>query len=81
MRLIDAGHMKETIEKVVKAQKGNENDHILVKDLYEFINAEPTAYDVDKVMEQLEAAGLWIALGENDTKMVCDILKAGGVNE
>lgn len=53
MRLIDADKVIEHLEKVVK-----DNPHFVnaayIRGMQEVIKEQPTAYDVDKVVEQLE---------------------------
>lgn len=47
MRLIDAGNLNFEGQKYNKSQ---------MKSILDFIDAQPTAYDVDKVVEHLETA-------------------------
>ena len=55
-RLIDADAMKEQIEKAIKAQNGNGKDYVKVSEVFLLIDSRETAYDVDKVVEQLNEA-------------------------
>ncbi len=81
MRLIDADDLNEIIKK--------QSTSSLSKGLIEqFINSQPTAYDVDKVVEQLDEASEYYecenAPNGTDCQMVLleqamDIVKAGGV--
>lgn len=53
MRLIDADKVIEHLEKVIK-----DNPHFVdatyIRGVQEVIKEQPTAYDIDKVVEQLE---------------------------
>lgn len=52
MRLIDADKLKEAIE-----EEKDDNDYmcrLCLESIKEIIDEQPTAYDVDKVVEQLE---------------------------
>lgn len=53
-RLIDADALKKHIEEVIKKQNGKNTDLVPVGELMVFIDREPTAYDPDKVVKQLE---------------------------
>ena len=55
MRLIDV----DNIEGCAKYIKTNENfePYIMIEDLVKLLDNQPTAYDVDKVVEQLEEVG------------------------
>ena len=53
-RLIEADVLKKHIEEVIKKQNGKNTDLVPVGELMVFIDREPTAYDPDKVVEQLE---------------------------
>ena len=52
-RLIEADVLKKHIEEVIKKQNGNNTDLVPVGELMVFIDREPTAYDPDKVLDQL----------------------------
>ena len=54
MRLIDADVVKQNIFEVIKKQGGKSKDLIPVMELPLFIDIQPTAYSVDKVVEGLE---------------------------
>lgn len=76
MSLIDADYFKQqiaaaTLKNNIEPRKGLA--------LIELVDAQPTAYDVDKVMEQLKAEGCIVddAAGNR----AAEIIKAGGVNE
>ena len=51
MRLIDADAMNEEL---FYKQVGGKDSLITAESAFEMINAQPTAYDPDKVVEQLE---------------------------
>ena len=55
MRLIDA----DNIEGCAKYIKTNENfePYIMIEDLVKLLDNQPTVYDVDKVVKQLEELG------------------------
>lgn len=53
-RLIEADVLKKHIEEVIKKQNGKNTDLVPVGELMVFIDREPTAYDPDKVVQQLE---------------------------
>jgi hypothetical protein len=90
MRLIDADNIKT--EDVIGGQNEFANDiRTSMKDL---INSQPTAYDVDKVVNELEHwktefenkmwAEPWNAQyseSVNTYSHAIDIVKAGGINE
>lgn len=54
MRLIDVDVLKSHIKAVIKKQNGGDADLVPIGELLTFIGREPTAYDVDSVVEQLE---------------------------
>lgn len=53
-RLIEADVLKKHIEEVIKKQNGKNTDLVPVGELMVFIDREPTAYDPDRVLHQLE---------------------------
>ncbi len=65
MRLIDADELKNQIEDAVKNQKGSDYDLVKVSELPILIDRQKTAYDVDKVVEQINSIG----------KSYCDSVK------
>lgn len=80
MRLIEAGTLLERI-------KEEPTDGMYTQEIIDIIDAQPTAYDVDKVVEQLENE---IELVSKDYYMhgryikknrAIDIVKAGGVDD
>lgn len=81
MRLIDADKFKEFLTKLY--EEGAPYDGII-----ELLDKEPTAYDVDKVLEQLEVGLANECVYERDQKVyteaircAIEIVKGGGVNE
>ena len=54
MRLIDADALTSHLKEVIEKQNGKGIDLVPVRELLIFIEREPTAYDPDKVVEQLE---------------------------
>lgn len=77
MRLIDVDDLNFQEQHYNKSQ---------MKAILDFVDAQPTAYDVDKVVEQLEETKAYM-LYENmnaDVKWIdkaIEIVKAGGKNE
>lgn len=53
-RLIDTDVLKKHIKEVIKKQNGKNIDLVPVGELMVFIDREPTAYDPDRVLHQLE---------------------------
>ena len=88
MRLIDADKLMEDIIKICKCQpylEGMQSEIVYIQDV---IDEQPTAYNVDKVVEQLDEKSQfarpvgWIYPYEIIlTKDVMKIVKAGGLNE
>lgn len=79
MRLIDTDAMNEEL---FYKQVGGKDSLITAESAFEMISAQPTAYDVDKVVEQLDEyitkiVGRKSALYQN----VMGIVKAGGIDE
>lgn len=79
MRLIDADVMNEEL---FYKQVGGKDSLITAESAFEMISAQPTAYDVDKVVEQLEE------FSEEMEKFKCsgmlsdmiEVVKAGGID-
>ena len=90
-RLIDADKLIEELYLNAYACTNDEVNKILHKQLesnIEVINNQPTAYDIDKVVEQLEEKSstfeAWFTVREhkwNLTKEAIEIVKAGGIDE
>ena len=82
MRLIDADLLKENILKWLKPSKPDETEMIEVADALAStmmeIDEQPTAYDVDKVVEQLENYLFEKYCIEGDTT-IDEIVKGGEV--
>lgn len=79
MRLIDADLLKDAIEK----EKGD-NDYmcrLCLESTKEIIDEQPTAFDVDKVVEQLDTY-ITKLVGRNSAlyQTVMQIVKGGGVD-
>ena len=53
MRLIDADALKDYISDRVKAQKGKNRDLIPVGELPIVIDKQPTSFNLDRIVEQL----------------------------
>lgn len=78
MRLIDADKLKEVIEK-----EKDDNDYtcrLCMESTKEIIDEQPTAFDVDKVVEQLDVY-ITKLVGRNSSlyQTVMQIVKGGGV--
>lgn len=78
MRLIDADKLKEVIEK-----EKDDNDYtcrLCMESTKEIIDEQPTAFDVDKVVEQLDVY-ITKLVGRNSAlyQTVMQIVKGGGV--
>nr|DAJ81859.1 MAG TPA: hypothetical protein [Caudoviricetes sp.] len=77
MRMIDADRLKEVIEK-----EKDDNDYmcrLCMESTKEIIDEQPKAFDVDKVVEQLEDYLFEKYCIEGDTT-IDEIVKGGGVN-
>lgn len=79
MRLIDADNLNFEGQKYNKSQ---------IKSILDFIDTQPTAYDVDKVVEQLKTDSLVKLYGSGNSdnylipvKRAIEIVKAGGIDE
>ena len=72
MRLIDEEKLMEDIQKTITEQSGT-------IDWLNLIHRQPTAYDVDKVAEQLEDYLFDKYCVEGDSK-IYEIVKGGGVD-
>lgn len=79
MRLIDADNLNFEGQKYNKSQ---------MKSILDFIDAQPTAYDVDKVVEQLKTDSSVKLYGSGNSdnylipvKRAIEIVKAGGIDE
>lgn len=83
MRLIDADLLKEKILKWLKPSKPDETEMIEVTDAIVStmmeIDEQPTAFDVDKVIEKLEDYLFEKYCIEGDDNNIGKIVKGGGV--
>lgn len=81
MRLIDAD---DFIKKFRYADANTEEENIMCATVRRMIKEQPTSYDVDKVVEQLEIlpkCSTWNHNSDNiDRKRAIEIVKDGGVN-
>jgi len=83
MRLIDANNIYNVGDFVILHEDGNA--YVPLADLCKIIDIQPTVYDVDKVVEQLEETKAYM-LYENmnaDVKWIdkaIEIVKAGKIN-
>lgn len=80
MRLIDADVMHGEIDKY------DSEGRISLKNTKRYIDAQPTAYDVDKVVEELEESSIEFELFGSCSEFVnlavaIDIVKRGGVDD
>ena len=88
MRLIDADVVKQNILEVIKKQGGKSKDLIPVRELPLFIDIQPTAYSVDKVVEELETDSSVKLYGSGNSdnylipvKSAIEIVKQGDVSD
>lgn len=83
MRLIDADLLKESIVKWLKPSKPDETEMIEVADAIVStmmeIDEQPTAFNTDKVLEQLEDHLFEKYCIEGDPE-IAEIVEGGGVN-
>lgn len=87
MRLIDADLLKKNIAKWLRDSDPQETEMVRVDDIavnvVMEIDEQPTAYDVEKVVEQLEEH--FNATDDRDARLAyhhaIEIVKAGGVND
>lgn len=79
MRLIDADAMNEEL---FYKQVGGKDSLITAESAFEMIDAQPTAYDVEAVVEQLDTY-ITKLVGRNSVlyQTVMQIVKGGGLNE
>ena len=85
MRLIDADKLMEDIIKICKCQpylEGMQSEIVYIQDV---IDEQPTAFDVDEVVEQLEKESYYTDI-ETDREVVnlneaIEIIKVGGIDE
>lgn len=77
-RLIDADKLIEQLNKnsIFRTVTNAEG-----KSAIEIIEEQPTAFDVDKVVEQLEKGGYYIDRRVVNLYEALDIVKAGGLDE
>lgn len=83
-RLIDAEEFKNHIKEVIKKQNGKNIDLVPVGELLVFIDGEPTAYDLDEVVKQLEEACISPSDYPGfvvDIEKAIEIVKVGGVDD
>lgn len=63
MRLIDADCMKQIVTAVALAEKCDDR---FISDMCGLIDSQPTAYDVDKVVERLEVNSTFVQTDDED---------------
>ena len=90
MRLIDADKLMEDIIKICKCQpylEGMQSEIVYIQDV---VDEQPTAFDVDKVVEQLEELKEWedvdgkayYTMSEKQViNKAIKIVKRGGIDE
>ena len=88
MRLIDADKLIEKIDGYTRTN--NVEFNIAFKYIIEVVKEQPTAFDVDKVVKQLEEKSEMVSIPHHSivekievilTKDVIDIVKAGGLDD
>lgn len=79
MRLIDADAMNEEL---FYKQVGGKDSLITAESAFKMIDGQPTAYDVEAVVEQLDTY-ITKLVGRNSAlyQTVMQIVKGGGLNE
>ena len=88
MRLIDADKIQEHLEKV-KKESATLVDISHIIGFQSVVDAQPTAFDVEQVVSELEDYKMWKELLIYDLnfrerqilKKAIDIVKAGGIDE
>ena len=84
MRLIDADELVKVLHESLEGDAELTKDYELLG-IDDFINAQPTAYDVDKVVKELEElpqCSTWNHNSNNiDRIKAINIVKAGGTND
>lgn len=78
MRLIDADKLMGELHESLKGACDLREDYEFMG-IDDFINAQPTAYDVDKVLEQLEYSRV-PNTGIAGYHKVVEIVKGGGID-
>lgn len=78
MRLIDADKLIEVLHESLEGDCDLREDYEFMG-IDDFINAQPTAYDVDKVLEQLEYSRV-PNTGIAGYHKVVEIVKGGGID-
>lgn len=76
MRLIDAEKLEEIIINKIDDYAEKAGDQTLYSVLYQ-INEQPTAYDVDEVVKQLEAEAV---CGRLPATLAIEIVNRGGID-
>jgi hypothetical protein len=79
MRLIDVDTMNEEL---FYKQLGGKDTLITAESAFNMIKAQPTAYDVEKVVAELVEADsgyCWMCGGGIDGETAIEIVKAGGI--
>ena len=81
MRLIDADELVKVLHESLEGDAELTKDYELLG-IDDFINAQPTAYDVDKVVEELDTYNTKL-VGRNSAlyQTIIGIVKAGGTND
>lgn len=92
MRLIDAKEQADRITKsiienrdiFIKILESKDNDYLFGL-MIRYFDAQPTAYDVDKVLEQLEELPICSTWNHNSDnisrKSAIEIVRSGGLDE
>lgn len=73
MRLIDADKLKDTLLKYHYTTEHNQ--------IFRYIDEQPTAYSVERVVEQLENDEKYTFDGCINKRYAIELVKGGGVNE
>ena len=78
MRLIDADAFEKEIVEFYESSL-NDHDANLFVEFMAHLDEQPTAYDVEKVVEQIRCDCYTIGLDESQTEIVVNDVRKGGV--
>ena len=79
MRLIDADAFIEFIRNLPKTENGYSREYD-ESDIIHYINEQPTAYDLEKVVEEINKESAWYrGFLRIHTEEAIDIVRKGGV--
>lgn len=82
MRLIDADKIKQSVTNEMLKDELNSPVYCTLECVIADIDNQPTAYDVDKVVERLEVNSMYVQVDDEPFVMLDDaveIVKSGGI--